>query len=335
MTGNGEEGSPNQSDAPGDPIPEFPPELLGDRERGLSKTDREYLAKGGEAMDKQVEINTRSRIRKRIRESIVDFWLISSYLSEHDRDLVFRENREQMSNWKLQIGLKSAMQFFYSGLNHSDLADFDTVLTSAIHDAERREYKGPVLVDVDFDVEVDEQFRVEEAYDKFQRGVPLDPTEIGVLLVTGRVHDEKEIERLARHARSNGFLESSIAPLLGEQLAEFRGEDEPVQAFRYTLAHLTDTEFGDAPVEGIESLSSFQYLEEERRLAEEELDVVKSVEDLADEELAEKMREEWQDQYSDSTSGDDDGGDDSGSDGSSEDDGADDADGGAGPVADR
>lgn len=329
---DGADSDSSEEPAWNDPIPEYPPELLGDRERGLSKSDREYLAKGGETVDnKQVEINIRSRIRKRIRESIVDFWLISEFLDERDRDLVFREDDDVMRNWEFQVGLKSAIQFFYTGLDDSDLTDFDTVLASAIHDAERRQHDAPVLVDVDFDVEVDEQFRVEEAYDKFQRGVPLDPTEIGVLLVTGRVHDEKELERLARHARSNGYLESSIGPLLGEQLADFRQDDEPVQAFRYTLAHLTDEEWGDKPMEGIESLTSFQYIEEERRRAKQELDDVDDFEDLADEDFAETLQEERDEQFPDDDG--DDGGDDDGAETDADDD---DGDGGSdAPAADR
>ena len=302
MTGSDDENretdSSDESEDSGSPFSKYPPELLGDRERGLSKADREYLAKDGETIDnKQVEINTRSRIRKRIRESIVDFWLISSYLSERDRNLVFREDNEQMSNWQLQIGLKSAIQFFYTGLNHSNLTDFDTVLTSAIHDAECREHDDPVLVDVAFDVEVDEQFEVQKAYDKFQRGVPLDPTEIGVLLITGQVHEEKEIERLARNARSNGSLGSSIAPLLADQLAEVRGEDTPVQAFRSTLAHLTGTEFADGPDESMRSLSNFQCLKEERRLAEEILDETTNIDDLINTGLAKETQGEEKDQH--------------------------------------
>ena len=268
----------------------YPDRLLEQgRERGLSRADREFLASGGETVNSEaMAVNTRTRIRKRIRASIVDFWLMTEYLDDHDRDLIFRRQKGDWDNWELQIGLKSAIQFFYTALEHTDLTDFDTVLTSAIHDAEREKRDGPVLVDVDFDVEVDEQFRVQEAYDKFQRGVPLDPMEVGVLLVTGRVHDSEKIEKLAEHARSHGLVEHSVAPLLGEQLADISG-DEPVDAYQYTWAHLSETEYPDLPA-APPRISDYQHLQEEHLFRDADYESP-SLEDLVDDDLAQGLSE--------------------------------------------
>lgn len=172
----------------------------------------------------------RVRIRERIRESIVDFLLIAEYLPEYDRDLLFRKTDNDWDNWELQTGLKSTVQFFYSALADTDLTDFDTILTSGIHDAERENYDSPVLVDVDFSVEVDEQFRVQQAYEKFQRGVPLDPMEIGVLLTTGWVDDSETVEKLARHARTHGTIERPDSALAGGQLGGGYGGNESIEA---------------------------------------------------------------------------------------------------------
>ena len=270
----------------------YPGRLLEQgRERGLSKADREYLASGGETITSESEnahINIRHRIRSRVRESIVDFWLLTEFLSDRDRELIFRESKDDWDNRELQIGLKSAIQFFYTALENSDLVDFDTVLGSAIHDAEREKHDSPVLVDVDFDVEVDDQFHVQEAYDKFQRGVPLNPMEVGVLLVTGWVHEPEMVEKLAQHARSNGLIEHSVAPLLAQQLADISGEDEPIDTFQYTLAHLPEEESHNSPIESTSRYSDYFYLEEERHFQEEGFENA-SIEDLLDEDLAEEL----------------------------------------------
>lgn len=287
--------SRTQDDAAGESdIPRtYPGHLLEHgRERGLSRADREYLASGGETVENEgTDVNTRIRIRERIRESIVDFWLIAEYLSDHDRDLIFRESDDDWDNWELEIGLKSAMQFFYAALENNDFVDFETVLTSAIHDAERRARRGAALIEVEFDVEVDEQFHVQEAYDKFQRGVPLTPTEIGALLITGRVSEPGTVQKLAQHAHSYGFVEHSIAPLLGKQLAEISGEDRPVESLHYTAAHLPETDVEDLSVISSPTISDYEHLAEEFLFAEIGLEHV-SIEDLANESFAEELAKE-------------------------------------------
>lgn len=287
----------DDSRAQGDSAPDagpsrtYPDHLLRHgRERGLSKADRRYLASGGETVENEgTDVNTRIRIRERVRESIVDFWLLTEYLSDHDRDLIFRESDDDWDNWELQIGLKSAMQFFYTALDQTGLTDFDTVLTSAIHDAERAARDGPVLVDVDFDVEVDEQFHVQEAYDKFQRGVPLSPMEIGTLLVTGKIHGPEEVQRLSHHARSNSFVEHTLAPLLADQLSSISDEEERTDSFQYHRAHLPD-EYTPDESGSVTHFSDYYYLEEQIAFKEQERENV-SLEELADEDVAEMFED--------------------------------------------
>ena len=228
---------------------EFPDNLLENaRERGLSKNDRRFLVTGetrSGTPSESVRSNTRTRIRKRIRETIVDFWLIATYLDDYDRDLIF-ETREPMEDWELREGIKNTIQFFYTGLDGSDLMDFETALSSAVHDAERKRYDGPVLVETEFDVDVNERFDVQEAYDKFRDGAPLEPMEVGALLVTGRVTDLDEVVRLAQHARGHGLIESSVSPLLAEQLSDVYGGPATERLYS-TLAHLPDAEAEAGP----------------------------------------------------------------------------------------
>lgn len=218
---------------------EFPGLLLDDdRERGLSKTDRRFLVTGetssGEPSE-SVRSNTHTRIRRRIRETILDFWLISVYLDEHDRELIFDE-RSPMEDWEMREGIKSAMEFFYRGLDDSGLMDFETALVSAVHDAEQARHDGPVRVETDFEVDVNEHFDTEDAYERFQQGRPLEPMEVGALLATGRVTDPAEIVRLGKHANRSGLIPSSISPLLAKQLSETVGGPETQEIFT-TLAH--------------------------------------------------------------------------------------------------
>lgn len=292
-------------DAVGEESPgrKYPDHLLEQgRERGLSKADREYLASGGDTITPESEnahINIRHRIRSRARESIVDFWLLSEYLGDHDRDLIFQESKDNWDNWELQIGIKSAIQFFYTALGETDLADFDTVLTSGIHDAEREERGRPLLVDVEFDVDVDEQFDVQEAYDKFRQGVPLEPMEVGSLLVTGKVSDPEMLQELARHARERVFIEHTVSPLLQQQLSSITADEEPLGSFWYTLAHLPDEGYEQWMLRDFPSRSDFQYLEEELVFQQEKAFKPGTREELADDDLAERLAGDDDEQHAD------------------------------------
>jgi hypothetical protein len=248
-----------------DPSRTYPDHLLRDgRERGLSKADRRYLASEGGTVDHEgTDVNTRIRIRERIRESIIDFWLITEYLSDHDRDLIFRESDEQWDNWELQIGIKNAVQFFYGALEESDIADFPTMIESGIHDHARDQADGPVEVDVDFDVEVEQQFAITDALQKFKRGEPMTPIEIGALLVSGQVQDQETVNLLARHARTFGEIHASISPLLGQQLAKMWGDPEPYETFRYLSPGRDPVTDKIEPIDDVAYPDDFENLEGE------------------------------------------------------------------------
>lgn len=254
-----------QNDGASDAEPKrtYPDYLLRHgRERGLSKADRRYLASGGATVENQgTDVNTRIRIRERIRESIVDFWLITEYLSDYDRDLIFRESDEEWDDWELQIGLKNAVQFFYGALGESDLTDFETILESAIHDHERNQADGPVDVNVDLDVEVEQQFAITDAYEKFQHGEPMTPTEVGVLLISGQVQDLELVGLLAKHARMHGELSASIAPLLAQQLAQIRNKPKPQESFDFLLPGAEPEPGQMDAIDDVAWQSDYQYLE--------------------------------------------------------------------------
>ena len=261
------------------------------RERGLSKADRQYLASGGETItadSKNAHVNVRHRIRSRVRESIVDFWLVTEFLSDHDRDLLFSPDNDEWDKWELEIGMKSAIEFFYEGLRDSELSDFETILTSAIHDAEQKRRSVPVDVDVDFEISVQEQPDIEKVYEKFRRGAPLTSEEVGRLLTNGYVRDEDMVSKLAEHARSNGLVENPIPPLLGRQLSEILGDDQPVTKRYRTFAHLPDESRDGA--ESFVTHSDYFHLEDRYELMEGGHEPV-TEEDLLDEDLAAELNE--------------------------------------------
>lgn len=185
-----------------------------ERQRGiLSPADREFLLTSGENMSsEQARRNARRRIRERIRHGIIDFDLITRLLLEEDRDQLFEEEDE----WQpaFQAGQKSMIEFLYNGLRDSDgPLDFETLLRSGVHDAELGQHGGPALINVEFDVETNVQFDLEDARERFERGESLTIAEIGALLTTGEVDDGEELQRLAELSREKGVVRSSISPM--------------------------------------------------------------------------------------------------------------------------
>jgi hypothetical protein len=192
-----------------------------DRDRGiLSPADREYLwSEGANLSSEQSRRNTRRRIRNRIRNAIIDFDLITRLLDEEDRDLVFEEE----GDWKpvFQAGQKAMIEFLYAGLAETEAdIDFETILKSGVHDAELERHDGPVFVKVDFDVETDVQFDLEDAQERFEKGSALTVAEIGALIATGAVDDPGEMEDLAELAQEKGVVESSVSPMQAAYAAD-------------------------------------------------------------------------------------------------------------------
>jgi hypothetical protein len=201
-----------------------------DRDRGiLSPADREFLLTGGDNLSSdQSRRNARRRIRDRIRNAIIDFDIITRLLNEDDKRMVFDEEGE----WRpaFTSGQKAMIEFLYSSLadvENDDAADFETLLKSGVHDAELSRHDGPVLVNVEFDVQTDVQFDIENARERFEQGESMTIAEIGALMATGEVKGE-ELEELAEIARERGVVESSISPMQMDSPWGFQATDENV-----------------------------------------------------------------------------------------------------------
>ena len=160
--------------------------MVSDSERGrgvLSKKDRAFLFDAGSEEIKSSNGRvTRSRIRERIYDSVLDFKIIQNEVETRDRETVFEDYSEDRD---LQRGVTAALMFLYQAIEEQG-EEFEEVLTPAIERAEQRVTQDDVGDDVNIEVDVD--FTVET---KLVISDP-DPEkysqeEIGQMLADGRI----------------------------------------------------------------------------------------------------------------------------------------------------
>lgn len=114
-----------------------------DRPRGiLSKRDRQFLVEESyrEELTPQSRRNVRSRLRERVRNAILDFYLLDEYLDERDRDSVFSGIDSGMRE-----GLHSTMAFLYRGAD-SNTETFESWIEGGLTHIEL-EGRSRLLVD--------------------------------------------------------------------------------------------------------------------------------------------------------------------------------------------
>jgi DNA-binding transcriptional regulator YiaG len=161
------------------------------RERGiLSPADRAYLRGETEPASVQSERNTRARIRNRTRDGILDLELLVEHLSDHDRELIFGEQFEEMDGTAAFDALVSAVAFCYQGIEDTSLA-FETVLREAINVAEASNDRAATVdLDLTFQSRNADQLR-----HKLETGETLSLTEIAYL----HANDTVSRSELARY----------------------------------------------------------------------------------------------------------------------------------------
>lgn len=170
------------------------------RDRGiLSKRDRQFLYDATEEQQKNSTGRaTRSEIRSRIYNSILDFTILTNELGDRDRQNVF----EDIANDReFRQGVIAALAFLYQGLEEQG-QDFENVLVPAIERAE--EVVTQQEIDDEATVEVDVEFEVET---KLLLSDP-DPAkysdeEIGEMLADGRIDGEDALDLLKARPESD------------------------------------------------------------------------------------------------------------------------------------
>jgi hypothetical protein len=112
---------------------------LADRERGfLSKADRELLLEMQELdLSDTTQRNARTRIRNRVLSAYFDARYLR-YIPERDRELIFKNAREEGYDLQLRHCVKEFVRFTYRGLleDEHDI-DITEILETAIQEAEQ------------------------------------------------------------------------------------------------------------------------------------------------------------------------------------------------------
>lgn len=171
-------------------------QIMG-RPRGiLSKVDRAYLFGEREFEYRQSELNRQQDIRERVVDSLQDFILLDTLLSEKQTNKIFNE---EIDNEILNTSIESFVSFVYSGLN-KDTARLENIIESGVFAASKTNTDSRLqgeVTNVDVSIDIYRTPDIDELYKKFQQGDidSLTDSDIGMLVRSGKLNSE-EIEEL-------------------------------------------------------------------------------------------------------------------------------------------
>lgn len=188
-------------------------DLEMDRPRGiLTDDDREFLLDVGDTRSDHAADAQRRRMRRRVRNALMDFTVLNHALSEDDRAAIFDPPSAATETPDEILGsLVSLIAFVYDGHSHMQSGEFESTLSTGIEEAKYREGWLGVEVDVTVDITAEKRMvDLDEAAEKFEAGKPLTDREVGALLRYDRI-DPAEWDELAdRNDPSlTGFTEKS------------------------------------------------------------------------------------------------------------------------------
>lgn len=180
-----------------------------ERERGiLSQADREYLD-GHKELSEQGERDTRYRIRKRVKNAILDFPTVGQ-LSENDIELISEDIKPD--------NLVDCMIFFYDFLiiSSEDMSEaqetFEAILETAIgawHNFHDEEY---IIKRVDINIQIEKQKANLEEITKryYQDEATID--ELNYLLDSDEFDGEKTLvkDRILKHWYKEGGIPDGL-----------------------------------------------------------------------------------------------------------------------------
>jgi|AntDeeMinimDraft_5_1070356.scaffolds.fasta_scaffold00080_17 hypothetical protein len=148
-----------------------------ERDRGvLTAADRAYLRGDTTPGSVQSERNTRSRIRTRVYDALLDYEILVEGLEDRDLDLVFETYVADSDGTDAFDALVSAVAFLYRGVDRTDL-DFETVLREGVNLAEAADDRAAT---VSLDV-TNHDLNVDHLREKLEAGDSLSLTEIAYL----------------------------------------------------------------------------------------------------------------------------------------------------------
>lgn len=186
------------------------------RGRGiLTPEDRAYLRGETEYEHQQSEINTRKRIRSRLRNAILDFTLLFEHLDDSDRQQVFEQlKKEEFGNGPspdasdtpyvslpAPRGVVHAIALFY--LEHQRTEDFESTVLEALSAAahKRGDFRDPT-VSIDNPLGMD----VDTLEQQLERG-DISPRHIERYFQAGRISLETYFELTPESQRTGSSSE--------------------------------------------------------------------------------------------------------------------------------
>lgn len=138
-----------------------------DRPRGiLTPSDRDFLLGRKTDYTEHSEKQKRNRIRRRVRNAVLDFSILFEYLEERDRETVFDPDDEERDAYTQ--GITDMLAFLHLG-TMGYYTPFKDMLAEGVGKAEQRlagsNYR---MVDVEFNVEPVGQINVDEVVEKLE-----------------------------------------------------------------------------------------------------------------------------------------------------------------------
>jgi hypothetical protein len=149
-----------------------------DRPRGvLSPADREFLLGLSEMSHDQSRRNAEARIRERVTNGILDFYLLVRHLKRKDRRQIFDKNLDDTA---FRYGLVGMVTFCYMGCKEQGM-EFEPGLEPAIRRAEEvyaaEGFDSTVDVDVTFDVTAEPAQPIDDVAESIREGRAVTPGE--------------------------------------------------------------------------------------------------------------------------------------------------------------
>lgn len=182
-----------------------------DRGRGiLTPSDREFLLGRKTDYTEHSKKQKRNRIRRRLRNALLDFTILFEHLEERDRETVFDPSDEAREAYTQ--GITDLLGFLHLG-TMGYYVPFKNMLSQGVSRAEQElsgsDYR---IVNVEFNVEPVGHIDVDEVIDKFDAGAFDDIT------------DEELRAFMRLLADSEEFSASELRSGMKEQMLEFLEE---------------------------------------------------------------------------------------------------------------
>ncbi|WP_224270973.1 hypothetical protein [Haloprofundus salinisoli] len=163
------ENAPDELDAPGDAETHDSLAYSADRGRGiLTPSDREYLLGRKTDYTEHSKKQKRNRIRRRLRNAILDFTILFEHLEDRDRETVFNPDDDARDAYTQ--GITDMLAFLHLG-TMGYYTPFKDMLAQGVNKAEQEladsDYR---MVTVDFNVEPVGRIDVDAVVDKLEYG---------------------------------------------------------------------------------------------------------------------------------------------------------------------